>query len=128
MREADGLALSSRNTYLDQDQRHRARALSEALADGVRQLAAGNRDFSGLEARGRALLVSAGLQPDYFEIRDDALQLPAEDCTDFRVLAAAYLGGTRLIDNMKCNADTPCCPMAAATGPEVTTSAMSRIL
>src|SRR5699024_2026632 len=71
VREADGLALSSRNTYLGQEQRHRARALSGSIAEIVRKLAAGSRDFVELEAHGGSLLVAAGLQPDYFEIRDE---------------------------------------------------------
>lgn len=100
VRESDGLALSSRNQYLDRDQRRRASAMAEALAACVEALAAGERNYAALEARGRARMLEAGFQPDYFEIRDSALHAPTADTRDFRVLAAGTLGKARLIDNM----------------------------
>lgn len=100
VREANGLAYSSRNHYLDAAQRRQAAALSAALADVVARLRAGQRDFRGLEARGWALLADAGFEPEYFEIRTAALDPATADSRNFRVLAAGRLGRTRLIDNM----------------------------
>jgi pantoate--beta-alanine ligase len=100
VREADGLALSSRNQYLNAEQRRCAPALAAALADCVDRLAAGERDFSALTARGLARLTAAGFTPDYFEIRDAQLNPPTATTRDFRVLAAGTLGCARLIDNM----------------------------
>lgn len=100
VREADGLALSSRNQYLSADERQCAPALSAALEDCRMRLLEGDRNFAGLEARGRALLDDAGLETDYFEIRSPELMAPSTDMCAFRVLAAAFLGRARLIDNM----------------------------
>lgn len=100
VREADGLALSSRNQYLDSDQRGRAPLLAAMLDDCRTSLAAGERDFAGLEARAWARLVDAGFEPDYFEIRGSALEVPTADMQAFRVLAAAFLGSARLLDNV----------------------------
>ncbi|WP_423821008.1 pantoate--beta-alanine ligase [Salinisphaera sp. SPP-AMP-43] len=100
VREDDGLALSSRNHYLDGNQRKEALAMSAALKDVVARLRAGQRDFRALEARGWSQLADAGFDPDYFEIRDADLVPATEQTGVFRVLAAGYLGRTRLIDNM----------------------------
>lgn len=100
VRDADGLAYSSRNHYLNHAERRQALALSAAIADTAERLAAGQRDFRGLEARGWAQLVDAGFEPDYFEIRAADLGPAEPDTPVFRVLAAGYLGRTRLIDNM----------------------------
>ncbi|MES1937951.1 pantoate--beta-alanine ligase [Salinisphaera hydrothermalis] len=100
VRDADGLAYSSRNNYLDNAQRRQALALSAAIADVVERLAAGQRDFRALEARGWAQLVDGGFDPDYFEIRAADLGPAERDTSSFRVLAAGHLGRTRLIDNM----------------------------
>ncbi|MES1926757.1 pantoate--beta-alanine ligase [Salinisphaera sp. T31B1] len=100
VREADGLARSSRNQYLTANERRQAASLSAALRDCAEQLAAGHRDFRSLEARGWARLVDAGFDPDYFEIRGADLA-PAEPAMKrFRVLAAAHIGRARLIDNI----------------------------
>lgn len=100
VRDDDGLAHSSRNAYLDNAQRRQALALSAAIAEVCDRLAHGQRDFRALEARGWAQLGDAGFDPDYFEIRDVDLGPPESDASAFRVLAAGYLGRTRLIDNM----------------------------
>ncbi|AWN16915.1 pantoate--beta-alanine ligase [Salinisphaera sp. LB1] len=100
VRDDDGLAYSSRNHYLDNTQRRQALTLSAAITDVAERLAAGQRDFRALEARGWAQLVDGGFEPDYFEIRAADLGPPEPDTTDFRVLAAGHLGRTRLIDNM----------------------------
>lgn len=100
VRERDGLALSSRNQYLNAEQRRRAPTLAAALDDTIERLAAGERDFRALEARGWARLADAGFEPEYYEIRGADLAPPTDATRAFRVLAAARLGSARLIDNM----------------------------
>jgi len=102
LRELDGLAMSSRNRYLDAAERKQAPALHRALSKIRDQLLAGARDFSRLTADARLELERAGLRPEYVEIRrrgdlgaaDPKLEEPRV------VLAAARLGRTRLIDNL----------------------------
>lgn len=101
VRAADGLALSSRNGYLNEAQR----AVAPALYAGLRQLAAaieaGERDFAKLIKAGKAELKKAGLRPDYLEIREANSLRPANgDDSHLVILAAAFLGKTRLIDNL----------------------------
>ena len=104
VREPDGLALSSRNAYLTPDQRAIAPTLHRVLQEVAGKAAAGE-DSRETEAWGRARLSDAGFDPvDYIEVRDaDTLQAIAGALADgraARVLAAAYLGETRLIDNI----------------------------
>jgi len=102
MRAEDGLALSSRNGYLSADERATAPALYRTLnqlADAIRN---GDRDFPALLTRGKQALQSAGLRPDYLEIRNATDLQPAEaDMRELVILAAAFLGRTRLIDNLR---------------------------
>lgn len=100
LREADGLALSSRNQYLSPAERKLAPALYRAVSECGDRLRAGARDFAALEAHGKAVLVVAGFRPDYFSIRNAGDLKPAQPA-DRRlvVLAAAHLGRARLIDN-----------------------------
>lgn len=109
-RAADGLALSSRNSYLSDTERTEAVHLSLALRDLARDaLAAGTSlpdHQNGLEARAMQALTARGWQPDYLTVRRRRdLQLPtAEDTTASQalvVLGAARLGKTRLIDNFE---------------------------
>jgi pantoate--beta-alanine ligase len=101
VREEDGLAMSSRNGYLTRDQRRQAPKLYEALQATARALREGDRDYALLEAKGRELLEFAGFRPDYFTIRR-ALDLatPAREDQNLVILAAAFMGNTRLIDNL----------------------------
>lgn len=102
VRAEDGLALSSRNRYLTEDERARAPVVYRSLQQGARRLLAGDRDFAAIEAEGAALLVAAGLQPDYYAVRDSAdLSSPRADTREFVVLTAARLGAARLIDNLR---------------------------
>jgi pantoate--beta-alanine ligase len=100
-REPDGLALSSRNQYLDGAQRATAPGLHRALADCADELQRGSRKLEALESRGMAGLVAAGFRPDYFAIRNAAdLGAPTTASRNLVVLAAGHLGRARLIDNV----------------------------
>lgn len=100
-READGLAMSSRNSYLTAAERRRAPAIYQALAEAARALAGGRRDFVALQQAGMENMRSAGLEPEYFEIRrPQGLEPPAPTDRSLVVLAAARLGRARLIDNL----------------------------
>lgn len=101
VREADGMALSSRNAYLSADERARAVELSRALADAAVAIAAGGDCGSALESV-RARLAAAGFGSiDYVELRDAESLVPVTDAArPARLLAAAWMGRTRLIDNV----------------------------
>jgi pantoate--beta-alanine ligase len=101
IREEDGLAMSSRNTYLTLEEREHAPALYQTLQWLGGQVESGTRDYNNLVAQGMAMLEESGFRPDYVAIRRaEDLNLP--QATDFRliILAAAWLGSTRLIDNL----------------------------
>jgi pantoate--beta-alanine ligase len=103
VREADGLALSSRNRYLTAEQRERAPELHAALCAAAEAIADGERDFTGVCERARRRLAAAGFEPGYFEVRRTGDLAPAtatDVAHDLRVLAAARLGAARLIDNV----------------------------
>jgi len=101
VREADGLAMSSRNQYLDPAERRSAPALYETLRDCRARLLAGERDFRSLEKRAMRALQRAGFRPDYVAIRAaGTLAHPDARARDLRILAAAWLGRARLIDNI----------------------------
>jgi pantoate--beta-alanine ligase len=101
-REHDGLAMSSRNRYLDPAERSRAPALHAALARVRERLLAGERDFSRLTADARAELERAGLQPEYVEVRrqGDLARAEPQRAEPRIVLGAVRLGRARLIDNL----------------------------
>lgn len=105
-READGLAMSSRNGYLTADERARAPALYRELCGVADKLRAGRHDFAAVESEAVQQLVAAGLRPDYISIRRAAdLQQPDEADKQLVVVAAAYLGRARLIDNLLISLD-----------------------
>ncbi len=101
-RDADGLALSSRNQYLGSDERAEAPRLYRTLQGIAAAVQSGSRDFAALERAAAAELAAHGWQPDYVEIRT-AGSLKRPDAHDgyLVALAAARLGGTRLIDNLE---------------------------
>ena len=101
VREADGLAMSSRNLYLTPDERTRAATLYRVLAAAARELRDG-AGAAGLIARGKAELRKAGFDPiDYLEVVDaESLKPLARAGASTRLAAAAWLGKTRLIDNV----------------------------
>jgi pantoate--beta-alanine ligase len=100
VREADGLALSSRNIYLTPEERGIAPILYQTLQWLGGQMVGGVRDYDTLTARGNILLQESGFRPDYVAIRR-AEDLGVPQAVDSRliILAAAWLGNTRLIDN-----------------------------
>jgi pantoate--beta-alanine ligase len=99
VREADGLALSSRNVYLDPQERARAPALHASLQDCARRIAAGEPAEAVLRD-GRTAIEKAGFALDYLELRDaDGLGAPGP-AGRWRLLVAARIGATRLIDNI----------------------------
>ncbi len=101
LREADGLAMSSRNGYLSADERQIAPVLYQTLQEMARRLRGGESDYLLLQREGRAELEKAGFRPDYLEIRrvDDLLP-PGGGEDSLVILAAAWLGKARLIDNL----------------------------
>jgi pantoate--beta-alanine ligase len=100
VREADGLALSSRNAYLDEVDRERAAAISRALAAVER--AARERSLQAGLAAARRELAAAGIEPEYLEARDAERLEPVAALNGRPVLVAvaAQVGGARLIDNV----------------------------
>lgn len=101
VRAPDGLALSSRNQYLSGDERKIAPRLHAALAAVARALAEGRRDFHELCHEHIAQLTALGFLPQYLEVRRPDLSAPDHADREFSVLAAALLGKTRLIDNLR---------------------------
>jgi pantoate--beta-alanine ligase len=101
VRAADGLALSSRNGYLSEDQRAAAPALYRVIKQVGDALRSGEPNHDQLLSDGVKALESAGFRPDYLEIRNAVSLRPATpDDRDLVVLGAAFLGKTRLIDNL----------------------------
>ncbi|ANY90050.1 MULTISPECIES: pantoate--beta-alanine ligase [Pseudomonas] len=106
VRAEDGLALSSRNGYLSPEQRAAAPALYRTLKTMAEAITKGQRDYPALIAEGQAQLVAAGFRPDYLEVRHAVTLRPAMvDDRDLVILAAAYMGTTRLIDNLYLHLD-----------------------
>jgi pantoate--beta-alanine ligase len=99
-RDDDGLALSSRNIYLDDDQRARAVALPRALGIAARSIQRGDVVEDAL-TEARATLIAAGFEIDYVALADaETLAADAAPDRPRRLLAAARMGTTRLIDNV----------------------------
>lgn len=102
VRESDGLAMSSRNSYLNVDERRKAPAIYReinAIADRLRE---GDKAFPELEEQAVSKLKNEGFKPEYVSIRRlEDLEKPGADEQRFSVLAAAWLGSARLIDNVK---------------------------
>lgn len=102
VREEDGLALSSRNSYLSDEQRRKAPLLYRVLQRASDGLSSGQRNYVHIEQAAVRQLAAGGLEPDYISVRRrQDLKTPDENDTSWVVLGAAYLGKTRLIDNIE---------------------------
>ncbi|MGF6570789.1 pantoate--beta-alanine ligase [Paraburkholderia sp. GAS333] len=104
VRDADGLALSSRNRYLQAAERAEAPVLAAELNRVREAVLGGERDFAKIEQAAMAALAARGWQPDYIAVRkrSNLLAPGAQDTNaELVVLAAAKLGATRLIDNLE---------------------------
>lgn len=100
-RAADGLALSSRNGYLTEQERPTAVALNRILEQTKAAILAGDRDYEALSTQAQQQLAAAGMRPDYFSVCHAKTLEPAQtNDTDLVLLGAVYLGNTRLIDNV----------------------------
>jgi pantoate--beta-alanine ligase len=107
VRDADGLALSSRNTYLSPSEREQALALSRALRAAETLVAGGEVDGSAVLGVARNELAAAGIEPDYLELRSATDLSPVERVNGSTLLAvAARVGRARLIDNTVLQGDT----------------------
>ncbi|MCY4657518.1 MAG: pantoate--beta-alanine ligase [Gammaproteobacteria bacterium] len=103
-RHSDGLAMSSRNQYLSEEERQIAPKLFETLRHLANKCFTLNVDFRELETAGAKQLEDLGFRPDYVAIRDENTLQPTTKFThDLRVFGAAYLGKARLIDNVSVN-------------------------
>ena len=102
VREADGLAMSSRNSYLDPEQRQKATCLFRALAAGEELIKNGVREPETIKQKMRAILVNEkGVEIDYVEVADPDRLAPLERVGGgMALLIAVRLGGIRLIDNL----------------------------
>jgi pantoate--beta-alanine ligase len=116
VREADGMALSSRNRYLSPDQRTRATALNRAMRVGVGRILAGDATGAVLDHLRRTILAAGFQRIDYAELRDpqtldDIDQWSGQPA---RLLVAAHIGKARLIDNMAIEPAMATLPEAAS--------------
>ncbi len=101
VREENGLAMSSRNGYLSSEQKQQASALYRTLQAMAQKLQSGSRNYQQLEQETVEQLQKSGFKPDYIQIRNTDLSKPTLDSKQLVILAAAWLGKTRLIDNLQ---------------------------
>ncbi|OGT84586.1 MAG: pantoate--beta-alanine ligase [Gammaproteobacteria bacterium RIFCSPLOWO2_02_FULL_61_13] len=102
VREADGLAMSSRNAYLSAEERALAPVIYRTLQQSALKLRQSGAQFAQVEADGMRTLQQAGLRPEYFSIRRaEDLGEPGPGDRDLSILVAAWLGKARLIDNIR---------------------------
>ena len=100
-RETDGLAMSSRNSYITQEERPKVTVLKQVLEHIASQIEAGNQDFSTLESEAKAVLGNQGFKVDYVTISNSKTLQPATiDDTAITVLGAMFTESARLIDNI----------------------------
>jgi len=102
VRDADGLAMSSRNQYLNAAERALAPRIYAALRAAAARLSAGEADYASIERAGFTELEGAGLRPDYFAVRlASDLSAPTVQAHELVVLTAARMSKARLIDNLR---------------------------
>jgi pantoate--beta-alanine ligase len=108
VRAENGLALSSRNGYLNSEQLDVAPLLYRSLQEMATAIRAGERDFAALVAAAQQQHSAAGFRPDYLEVREaNSLRPATADDRQLVILVAAVIGSTRLIDNLTFDLDTP---------------------
>jgi pantoate--beta-alanine ligase len=101
-RDHNGLALSSRNAYLSAGEKETALTIIQLLRDTAEQILNGERNYTALERQAKAGFETKKLRPDYFSVCcADTLEPATADDTNLVILAAAYVGATRLIDNIE---------------------------
>lgn len=104
VREPDGLAMSSRNNYLDATARSSTNHLSRVLQEAANRISDGSGNWKQAERDATAQLTELGFRVDYVAVRRAAdLREPQPTDRDLRILAAAYFGQVRLIDNVQVN-------------------------
>ncbi len=102
IREADGLAMSSRNSYLKAEERRVAAGIYASLTRAADELRVHKQLIAALESRCAEELKALGMRPEYISVRNATdLTLPKAGDQDLIILAAAWLGGARLIDNIR---------------------------
>lgn len=101
VRENNGLAMSSRNGYLNAAQRQQAAAIYQLLKTLATRVKAGERDYAALENEATEQLNNQGFSTDYIKIQTADLLEPTPQSSHLVILTAAYLGTTRLIDNIQ---------------------------
>ena len=100
-READGLAMSSRNSYITAEERPLVTVLKDSLEWIAAEIKAGNRRFDALENTAAARIVAAGFKVDYITLcNSKTLDLAADDDLEITVLGAMFTQAARLIDNL----------------------------
>lgn len=100
-RESDGLAMSSRNSFIGEDERPRVAQLNRSLNWAADQIRAGRRDFDALQSEAVAQIEAAGFKVDYFTIAESrSLEMAAADDKEITILGAMYTRAARLIDNL----------------------------
>ena len=100
-REPDGLAMSSRNSYISDEERPRVIVLKQSLEWIAEQILAGNKDFSQLEANAKQRIAEAGFGVDYVTISNSkTLDPAANDDLEITILGAMFTEAARLIDNL----------------------------
>lgn len=103
-READGLAMSSRNSYINEDERPKVKVLKQVLELIAEQIKAGNLEFTQLEMEAKKRIESEGFKADYVTISNSkTLEPAAVDDREITILGAMYTDSARLIDNISVN-------------------------
>lgn len=101
-RDSQGLALSSRNGYLSESEKQTALFLSRTLTDMAQRIAGGVRDYRVMEQEALTTLIGSGIKPDYFNVCQADSLAPATPADQrLVILAAGFVGTTRLIDNIE---------------------------
>ena len=102
VRDADGLALSSRNSFLSDEEIYKARQIYRSLQNDAKRIYSSEAKFRDLETLAHQELLDAGLTPEYFVIRNsESLKSATPEDPNLIILVAASLGSVRLMDNIR---------------------------